>query len=541
MSISDAASAAILDWRAALGEDNVAADGETLGRYGRTTLVRGTRPVCIIYPTSTEQVQEAVRIASRHGVVVYPISRGRNWGYGDACAPTDGAAVLDLSRMNRIVEVNTELAYTVIEPGVSQQQLQEYLRDHDTGLCMDSTGAGLEASLVGNTVDRGFGHTRYGDHFLTACGMEVVLADGRVLNTGYSHYPQARAERVYRYGVGPFLDGLFCQSNLGIVTKIGLWLAPRPEAFNFFFIKLNRFEELGELVDRLRPLRLASILNSAVHIANDLRLISANRTYPWDLCDGKTPLPGDMRAVLRKQEGVGAWTCCGSLTGTKAHVKASRKALRKAMGSFARVRFVDDTLLALGERAVGFLNRFGIAKHLAEQLRTLKPNYGLLRGVPTDEPLRGAQWRVRGASDGPPCNPLDAGCGLMWASPVVPMTGRDALRVMELVEPHFAEHGFELLATFTLINERAMVGIMNAAFDATDSGEAERASACYDAVFAALMEEGYVPYRVGLTGLPKLRQEGDLFWEVAGDIKKALDPGDIIARGRYVAPLEEEE
>ena len=122
---------------------------------------------------------------------VYPISCGKNWGYGDACAPAAGSAILDLGRMNRILEVNRELAYCVIEPGVTQGQLFNYLRDNKTGLWMDATAAGPESSLVGNTADRGFGHTRYGDHFLTCSGMEIVLADGRVLNTGFGHFRMA--------------------------------------------------------------------------------------------------------------------------------------------------------------------------------------------------------------------------------------------------------------------------------------------------------------------------------------------------------------
>ena len=535
--MGEAVNAAIHEWIEAIGAANVLADDVTLERYARTTQDQGTRPMCVLYPRSTADVRAVVRIAAAHGVVVYPISRGQNWGYGDACAPTPGAAIIDLSRMNRIIEVNTELAYAVIEPGVTQQQLYDYLREHKTGLWPDSTGAGHDASLVGNTLDRGFGHTRYGDHFLSACGMEIVLADGRVLNTGFGHYPNARAARVYRYGVGPFLDGVFCQSNFGIVTQIGIWLMPEPEAFAFFFIKVDRDENLLPLIDCLRPLRMNGLLQSAVHIGNDLRILSATGRYPWKEAGNQTPLPEAVRLRLREAGGVGAWNVGGSLTGTKAHVRASRTALRRAVGSLGKVVFVNDAKLALGEFAARCLRAVGLGKRLQAQLQALRHNYGLLKGIPTDEPLLGAQWRLRHPPEGAPVSPLDAGCGLMWISPVLPMTGHDAATLLRIAGPILTQFGFDLLITFTLITERAMIAILNVAFDKAESSETNRARYCYDALTDALIAGGYIPYRVGLHGMSKIRQDGDVFWEVATQIKRTLDPNDIIARGRYVPPL----
>lgn len=529
--------AAVEAWTQALGTDHVAADDETIDRYQRTTQDRGTRPCCVLYPTSTEEVQTVLRIAAEQEVAVYPISRGRNWGYGDRCAPTEGAAIVDLSRMNRIVEVNTELAYAVIEPGVSQGQLHRYLSENKTGLWMDCTGAGAESSLVGNTLDRGFGHTRYGDHFLTTCGMEVVLADGRVLNTGFGHYPNAQATRVYRYGVGPFLDGIFCQSNFGIVTRIGLWLMPEPEAFCFFYALVDRPEDLGRLVDALRPLRMAGMLPSAVHIGNDLRMFSGKGHYPWKEAGGRTPLPEDLRAQMRRAEGIGAWNAGGSITGTRAQVRATRKALKQALKGVARLGFVDDRTLALGERVTRAASRFGFLSQLHERIRNLKPVYGLLKGKPAEEALLGTQWRLRQPPDYLD-EPTELGCGLMWISPVLPMTGRAAREVMGIAEPIFARYGFDALATMTLINERSMIGIMNVSYDKTDAEETERAMECYDRLVADLMEAGYIPYRVGLRGLEKVHREDDVFWDVAEQIKRALDPADVIAPGRYIPPLD---
>ena len=104
-----------------LGPSNAARDDETIARYARTTQAQAPAPSCILYPETTEQVQALTRIASQHDVVLYPISCGKNWGYCDACAPTADSAIVDLGRMNRILEVNTDLAYCVIEPGVTQQ------------------------------------------------------------------------------------------------------------------------------------------------------------------------------------------------------------------------------------------------------------------------------------------------------------------------------------------------------------------------------------------------------------------------------------
>lgn len=528
---------AIGAWRAALGADNVDDSDTTLNRYARTTQPCATRPCCVLYPGSTEEVRAVVRIASERGVVVYPISRGRNWGYGDACAPTEGAAIVDLGRMNRILEVNTELAYAVIEPGVTQGQLNAYLKDNKTGLWMDCTGAGPEASLMGNTLERGFGHTRYGDHVQTTCGMQIVLADGRVLDTGFGHYPNAKAARIYSYGVGPALDGLFCQSNFGIVTKIGLWLAPEPEVFNFFFVRLADDEDIVPFVDRLRPLRLSGIVQSAVHIGNDYRIFSSRGRYPFDATNGITPLPQALRVRMRRTLGLGAWNVAGALTGTRAHVRASRAAVRKALRGLGNLRFLSDGELELAERFFGFLGRFGIARETAHFITSAKPVLAAAKGIPAEEPIRGTYWRLRSEPPMDVNDPLEAGAGVMWISPVLPMRGEDTQRVMRVVEPIFAEHGFEPMTTFTMINERAMIAVLNVYFDKRDSEESAKAGACHRAVLDALLREGYYPYRAGLSTMPMLTPGDDVFWQVAGDLKRALDPKDIVARGRYIPPL----
>ena len=83
--------------------------------------------------------------------------------------------------------------------------------------------------IIGHT-----GHGNYGHGIDTVwssvAGMEVVLANGELLQTGFGHFPGAANQRVFPYGIGPYIDGIFTQSNMGIVTSVGLWLMPKTAA-----------------------------------------------------------------------------------------------------------------------------------------------------------------------------------------------------------------------------------------------------------------------------------------------------------------------
>jgi hypothetical protein len=75
-------------------------------------------------------------------------------------------------------------------------------------------------SVIGNSLDRGWGYTPYGDNCSHICGMEVVLADGTILRTGMGQIEGAKTWQLFKNGYGPGFDGLFNQSNFGIVVKM---------------------------------------------------------------------------------------------------------------------------------------------------------------------------------------------------------------------------------------------------------------------------------------------------------------------------------
>ncbi|MBB3219723.1 4-cresol dehydrogenase (hydroxylating) [Massilia umbonata] len=480
-----------------------------------------------------------MRTATEYRLPIYPISAGRNWGYGDACALTDGHAIVDLSEMNRILEVDATLAYVVIEPGVTQQQLSQYLLRHDLPLWMDCTGAGPDTSLMGNILERGFGHSPYGNRFQNVASMELVLADGDVVRTGFGHYDSSVNHRVYPYGVGPYVDGLFTQSNMGIVTSLGLWLMPKTEALNHFLGSVREHDDIAPVIDALRPLRLDGTLRSILHIGNDLRVISGGTTFPRELAGGKMPLPEELRRQLRAAAGVGAWTVSGALYGSNAQVAAARRAVRRAlMHTSARVQFLDERKLGLADAAARLLGSTAAGKRLAARVALGRSLFEMNRGIPNGRFLAGAYWRRRAGlpADFPAnANPALDNCGMLWVSPVLPMRGADLLRVHELAAPIFRAHGFDLFVTFSMINERALGGVLTVAYDADEPAEVERARLCYRQVFETMMRAGYIPYRVGLQSMADLDSGDDGYWRMIGRIKAALDPANVIAPGRYSA------
>ena len=196
-----------------VGVDYVTYTAASLSAAETGTYETGNHIAAIVRPANRAEVQECMRAANRLSVQMYPVSSGCNWGYGSRMPAADNCILLELGRMNHIVDFSEELAYVTVEPGVTQAQLYEFLQARGSQLWMDSADAGLECSLIGNAVERGFGHTPYGDHFAQTCDLEVVLPRGDVIDTGFGRYSGAKAAPVYRWGVGPSLDGLFSQSN----------------------------------------------------------------------------------------------------------------------------------------------------------------------------------------------------------------------------------------------------------------------------------------------------------------------------------------
>jgi FAD/FMN-containing dehydrogenase len=164
---------------------------------------------CVVCPASTEQVQAIMKAANTHHIPLWPVSIGRNFGYGGAAPRVRGSVVVDLGRrMNKILEINEPGAFALVEPGVTFQGLYDAIKKRGLNFTIDVPDLG-GGSVLGNTVERGVGYTPYGDHFMIHCGMEVVLPNGEVVRTGMGSMPDSRQAtgsantwQLFPYGEG---------------------------------------------------------------------------------------------------------------------------------------------------------------------------------------------------------------------------------------------------------------------------------------------------------------------------------------------------
>ncbi|MBS1858014.1 MAG: FAD-binding oxidoreductase [Acidobacteria bacterium] len=522
---------ALRNWEALLGPENIVCDAPALRAASTATFSTSHAIPAILRPGNRREVELVLRIANQWHVPVYPISGGRNWGYGSRVPSADRCVLIDLSRMNRIVDFDEDLAYITVEPGVTQQQAYDFLRGRGSRLWLDATGAGPDTSLIGNTVERGFGHTPYGDHFSHVCGLEVVLPTGQTVETGFSRFEGSRSGALHRWGVGPFIDGLFTQSGFGIVTRMTVWLMPAPEYFQAYFFRSDSPDGLAPIIDALRPLRLNGTLRSTVHVVNDYKVLSGLQQYPWEEAGGEVPLPDRVMQSLRKRHQFGAWNASGGLYGTRAQVAEARRLVRKALaGRVDKLQFLDERKLRLAER---FSKAYQLITgwDLSRALELVRPVFGLLQGVPTSQPLASTYWRKKS----PPPAQMDPdrdGCGLLWCSPVVPADGQQADELVRMAGRILLDHGFEPAISLTMVTERSLACVISIAYDRHTEGEDEKAAACYRELSQRLAESGYYSYRLTSQSASAMPSSPG-YDALLRAFKGGLDPHGVLAPGRY--------
>lgn len=264
-------------FRAIVGRNWVFTEAQDIGTYRDSYSPVWGEPEerlasAAVAPANVDEVQALVQIANTYKIPLYPISTGKNLGYGGAAPNFSGSVVVDLKRMNRILEVDVTRSVALVEPGVSYFDLYNYIQENNLPLWIDCPDPGW-GSVLGNAIDRGFGYTgqAYRDHNAAQCGLEVVLPSGELMRTGMGALPNSKAWTDFRPGFGPDVAGLFSQGNFGIVTKMGIHLMPRPQALSAGTVAVSRYQDIVPLVEAVNYLEVTGTCDGMTWITSPVQ------------------------------------------------------------------------------------------------------------------------------------------------------------------------------------------------------------------------------------------------------------------------------
>jgi 4-cresol dehydrogenase (hydroxylating) flavoprotein subunit len=517
-------SQAISAWRLVLGDGQVLTES---AQYNTdTSSFTGRIPVAL-RPTCTEQVQHAVRIAQRFSIQIYPISTGHNWGYGTSVPVRSPSAVIDLSSMNKIIDFDRDFGIVTLEPGVTQGELSEYLSSRDFPFMVPVTGAGPSCSVVANALERGFGVTPITDHFAAILSMKVVLPGGEIYESYTRKFNAAGVARAFKWSTGPYFDGLFSQSNLGIVVDASIALQARTERCGALFFVLDTNQDVQQATGQIRQLLTAAGSNIGA-----INLMSRSRVECMLSGSQKMLRDGGTASLRCESMPAGAWFGFGSVYGSKAYYRATIQQVKRCLRGYARqIRvYTSDDL-----KHLRWLSALAVAVGWPQStalLDRLQAAIDVVRGVPSTVALPLA-YAKSGRANKTVLNPAHDGCGLFWYSPVVPLRLGVVEQFIEFVERTCGKHGLLAPITLTTLSQRCYAATIPLLFDRASPDAERRAMMCFEELYEKGLVLGFVPYRIGSQFMPALARSGAGISPLANAIKSALDPNHVLAPGRY--------
>lgn len=480
-----------------------------------------------VAPAGVEEVQAIMRIANEFRVPMYPISTGRNLAYGASAPAYSGSVVLDLKRMNRILDVDEVNHSVLVEPGVSYFDLYRHFQENNIRMIIDTPDPGW-GSPIGNSLDRGGGYTmaHFRNHFDAHCGMEVVLADGTLVRTGMGALPGAETWQQYKTGCGPWIDGIFSQSNFGVVTKMGFWMLPEPEAYLRCTVFVPRYQDLHRFVEILNYCEnvklftgMPSLWSPLLGIVPMSQVAEAVYKNPLPMTDEQAALVGSSEVGYSPEleayglrEGIPYWGLDVPMYGPEEVVRAQWAAIKRRFSEIRGVTYQDGEVID-----------FPASK---DDPRVHLPEFGITS-------LR--MFSIIARSPASP-NPFS---GHMGFSPIIPRTGAAIIEANQVFQAAAKKYNLPVFGAFTLpflYWERAFIYIFIVMFTRDPKVDANTVAGIRELIRIG-GEHGWGEYRT-----PPIFQDDVIAQYSFNDhallrleekIKDAVDPNGIISAGRY--------
>ena len=237
-------SSVIEDIIAIVGADSVLTDEQSCSFYSQDIYTKALPALAVVRPESAEQVSDVIAVTTQRGHAI--VARGGGMSYTSGYVPAEaGSILLDMGKLNRIVECNLEDMYVTVEAGCTWQALHDALKGTGCRTPYWGTLSGIKATVGGSLSQNSifWGSGRYGSAVDSVLSLEVALADGTILDTGSN--TQKHGVPFFRH-YGPDLTGLFCCDTgaLGIKTKATLQLVPELTARGFVSFDFDHYSPM---------------------------------------------------------------------------------------------------------------------------------------------------------------------------------------------------------------------------------------------------------------------------------------------------------
>ncbi|NOT46873.1 MAG: FAD-binding protein [Acidobacteria bacterium] len=264
--------AVITALKAIVGDTNVIVDPDRVEPYGADAVKEKFPPEAVVFPESTGDIVEILKLANEH---LFPVTaRGGGVGYTGGAVPVDGGIVVGTDRMKKIVEINADDLYVVCQPGLTTFEVQQAVGEH--GLMFAPDPASYKDSFIGGNIAENAGGMRTPKYGVTkhhVLGLEVVTATGEVIRTG---------GKTVKNVVGFDLTGLMCGSEgmLGIITEATLKLLPMPEATSTVRANFHSMEAACKVLTKFTP---CGLLPMAMEVIDKFCVAAVEENFAFGL------------------------------------------------------------------------------------------------------------------------------------------------------------------------------------------------------------------------------------------------------------------
>lgn len=404
---------------------------------------------------------------------------------------------------------------------MSYFDLYRYIQERKLKVWVDCPDPGW-GSVVGNALDHGVGYTygQYRDHFGSHCGMEVVLPNGELLRTGMAALANDRTWADYKYGFGPYVAGLFGQANFGIVTKMGFWLLPEPEAYSRAFVAVPRRRDIVSLVDHVNYLENLGLIGQP-GFRSPLGQSMAGDPQLQALVN-KAGGPSD-EALDRHAEskGIASWGVELQFYGPAKTIAGSWEYVKERIGaSIPGAKFED-----------GVTYRFPMNEQQKREVAKVQRQVEI--GIPNM-----AIFSIAGGRTAE--NPDHADGGQFYFAPIIPRTGEALLEAGRILGQAYQEVGVRnrnnLFPTAACWHYRAFIMITSLPVSRLNPEINRKSREAYIRVAQIAAENGWGEYRSPPFGVDHVMNaysfNNHALRRFCETLKDAVDPNGIIAAGR---------